>query len=149
MALSKKTRIKKVDDAHKEHKGNTIMCVIRFSKQRDQNSRKEENEPKKHGCNLCEFSTTNRGRLVDHLWVRHMNGTRWKCDKCNYATSHRTSMSEHLAFHAGEETRRFQRAECDYRAKNRVKLDAHSNIHTGAKRVTCPVCSKSISDKWN
>ena len=52
-----------------------------------------EMEKVKEKCEMCDFSTANRGYLKRHFRVKHEGVKGFQCDKCDYSAGHRYAVT--------------------------------------------------------
>ena len=57
-------------------------------------------EMKKYRCNMCEYSTSHKGHFRDHF-KKHDGEKSYKCNQCDYASVRASSLKAHLIAHSG------------------------------------------------
>ena len=87
--------------------------------------------------------------MPNHLYTAHpdvSNGTVYKCDKCDYTTLSKFSISSHKKSHS------LQLQECPV-CKRKVKyLSKHikrGNCVNKKEPIPCELCDKVFTDKWH
>ena len=68
-------------------------------------------EMKKYRCNMCEYSTSHKGHFRDHF-KKHNGEKSFKCNQCDYASVRASSLKEHLIAHSGEKAHKC--GQCDF-----------------------------------
>ncbi|XP_026763427.2 zinc finger protein 26-like [Galleria mellonella] len=92
-------------------------------------------------CKYCQFTTTNRASMTQHM-LRHKNATTLHCDYsgCRYKTYYEGAMEKHKQKHADQGVK-LQCTKCPFQTMNKYILKYHEEAHmTGKKRYTCDQC---------
>ncbi|XP_028166835.1 zinc finger protein 569-like [Ostrinia furnacalis] len=92
-------------------------------------------------CKYCEFNTTNKNSMTQHL-LRHKNATTLHCEfaGCRYKSYYEGAMMKHKQKHK-ELGVKFQCSKCPFQSMNKYILRYHEEAHmTGKKRYTCDQC---------
>ncbi|XP_072933821.1 zinc finger Y-chromosomal protein-like [Epargyreus clarus] len=92
-------------------------------------------------CRYCEFQTTNRASMTQHM-LRHKNATTLHCDYtgCKYKTFYEVAMEKHRRKHRDIGVK-LQCSQCPFQSMNKYILKYHEEAHmTGKKRYTCDQC---------
>ncbi len=95
---------------------------------------------KDFSCNLCEFRTSERSKLLQHQ-VRHFQADFKAQSKSSTATSSNGNFSK--------PTRIFACNQCSYQCVRRANLIRHFRVHSGEKPFRCDKCPYRCSDKSN
>ncbi|XP_072379052.1 uncharacterized protein [Diabrotica undecimpunctata] len=98
---------------------------------------------KKFSCDQCDFQTTLRRYLKEHLKA-HEPPTLYKCDQCDFSSHHKQAITHHNLKHKSiDEVKSYQCSNCSYSAKRACDLKVHFIfMHTEAKeQYKCDTCS--------
>ncbi|CAG9790018.1 unnamed protein product [Diatraea saccharalis] len=97
-----------------------------------------------HTCKYCEFKTTNKTSMTQHV-LRHKNATTLHCDfsGCKYKSYYDGAMQKHKQKHE-ELGVKLQCSKCPFQTMNKYILKYHEEAHmTGKKRYACDQCDYS------
>lgn len=92
-------------------------------------------------CKYCEFKTSIRVSLTQHM-LRHKNAETIHCDYtgCRYKTFYEGAMEKHKRKHADQGVK-LQCTQCPFQTMNKYILKYHEEAHqTGKKRYMCDQC---------
>ncbi|XP_069363422.1 zinc finger protein 26-like [Maniola hyperantus] len=92
-------------------------------------------------CRFCEFETSNRASMTQHM-LRHKNATTLHCEfaGCRYKTYYEPAMEKHKRKHADIGVK-LQCSKCPFQSMNKYILRYHEEAHlTGKKRYMCDQC---------
>ncbi|XP_023947274.2 zinc finger protein 26 [Bicyclus anynana] len=92
-------------------------------------------------CRYCEFETSNRASMTQHM-LRHKNATTLHCDfnGCRYKTYYERAMEKHKRKHE-DLGLKLQCTQCPFQTMNKYILRYHEEAHvTGKKRYMCDQC---------
>ena len=101
---------------------------------------------------LMEKSTTNATTVALYLlmqalwriiWKKHSGERSNKCNQCNFASSHKSALREHLKTHSGEKVNK--RNKCDFSSAHASGLRKHLKAHSGEKINKCNQCNFASS----
>ncbi|KAL0810303.1 hypothetical protein ABMA28_010462 [Loxostege sticticalis] len=92
-------------------------------------------------CKYCEFETTNRASMTQHV-LRHKNATTLHCEfpGCRYKSYYEGAMMKHKQKHR-ELGMKLKCSTCPFQTMNKYILKYHEEAHaTGKKRYMCDQC---------
>lgn len=92
-------------------------------------------------CKYCEFETSNRASMTQHM-LRHKNAHTLNCDfpGCRYKTYYEGAMEKHKRKHRDQGVK-LQCTQCPFQTMNKYILKYHEEAHvTGKKRYSCDQC---------
>ena len=98
----------------------------------------------KHQCPHCDYRTSQKSNLSQHLRV-HTGEKPFACTHCDYQASRKENLTRHLRIHTGEKP--FACEHCNYRASHKSTLTEHQHIHTGEKPFACEHCNSRFNQK--
>ena len=98
--------------------------------QRADSKRKTSNGGKSNKCNLCDFASSWKGSVRNHL-KSHMGEKSNKCYLCDFASSRASNLRRHLKTHSGEKPNKCNL--CDYASSQTGDLKKHLKTHSGEK----------------
>ena len=86
--------------------------------------------PRQFKCDKCEYSTTHSMHsLISHIRTVHEKKRDFKCSQCDYAASSRYNLNSHVRCRH-EKRREFKCSQCDYAALSKAALIGHvKKIH--------------------
>ena len=88
-------------------------------------------------CNKCKYISSAKSSLKSHL--KFHNGEKsQKCNQCNYASSQAGNLNRHLKMHSGEKLNKCN--QCDYASCQAGHLRTHLKTHSGEKSNKCNQC---------
>ena len=94
----------------------------------------------------CQFSTSWKGNLINHLRGIHGTAGSFACDHpgCVFRTTWRDNVAKHKRqVHSEERPLACDHTGCSFRAKMRSNLSQHKNtVHLNIKDKRCHVCGK-------
>ena len=68
-------------------------------------------------CESCEYTTSHRGNLTEHIKEIHSKDKHLKCNQCEYTTSVRDTLVEHVKVTHGPSTKKKKKCpDCDYKS---------------------------------
>ena len=85
---------------------------------------------KPYKCNQCDYDSSHAFTLRTHLKT-HRGEKSNKCNQCDYASSQAGSLRRHLKTHSGEKSNKCN--QCDYASSEAGKLRRHLKTHSGQK----------------
>ncbi|RVE49939.1 hypothetical protein evm_005407 [Chilo suppressalis] len=97
-----------------------------------------------HDCKYCEFKTSNKSSMTQHM-LRHKNATTLHCDfpGCKYKSYYDIPMQKHKQKHQ-ELGLKLQCSKCPFQTMSKYILRYHEEAHaTGKKRYKCDQCDYS------
>ncbi|XP_063370448.1 PR domain zinc finger protein 5-like [Cydia amplana] len=92
-------------------------------------------------CKHCEFKTTIRASMTQHM-LRHKNATTIHCEYpgCRFKSFYEDAMVKHKKKHVDQGVK-LQCSRCPFQTMNKYILRYHEEAHvTGKKRYTCDQC---------
>ncbi|XP_050499471.1 zinc finger protein 836-like [Diabrotica virgifera virgifera] len=98
---------------------------------------------KKFSCDQCDFQTTLKRYLQQHLKA-HEPPTLYKCDHCDFSSQFKNAITHHNIKHKSiDEIKSHKCPDCSYVAKRACDLKVHFTfMHTEAKEIyKCDKCS--------
>ena len=111
--------------------------------ERDLLVQEEDISIKSYSCEKCATTVFNSiQQLSFHRKIQHA-GTRYKCENCQYKTSHLSHLKQHkAAIHEGV---RYSCDSCDYKSTHPSNLKKHKeSIHEGVT-YSCDICDYKAS----
>ena len=93
-------------------------------------------------CPNCDYSSTNKHYLRQHIDLVHATERPFKCPFCDYAGKRSHSLKEHLIVHSDE--RPYKCAHCNAKFRKKGHLTNHYRMHSESQ--TTPECSLCKSD---
>ncbi|XP_063695440.1 zinc finger protein 816-like [Bolinopsis microptera] len=88
---------------------------------------------------LCTFRTHLKLKLRHHCNTKHAKEKPWKCNKCHFTTTKRSSLDKHNKCHTSHHL--YLCEFCDYSTISLIQLDAHIKGHPGDQPTYgCPEC---------
>jgi hypothetical protein len=112
-----------------------------------------------HGCEICDFKSSDKTTLSDHIVKNHMKSKlevslpklqQFKCQKCNFAATHQTTLSEHVTNHHTDSSIQpisFECELCPFTASLHINLRKHIAV-THAK-IGCDKCQFTTSSEFH
>lgn len=124
-------------------------------------------------CNLCEYVTLDKTRMVDHMRV-HSRELPFECEFCAKRFNQKLNLKQHMRVHANRfpfqcsicrqgfseqiqwnlhenscKRRRYECYLCHFGSTYKSSLVNHMRIHTNAKTFPCTQCQKQFTRKQN
>ena len=99
---------------------------------------KRNNVIKSKKCNQCEYASSYKGNLRQHLKI-HSGEKSNKCNQCDYASSLAGNLRKHLKMHSGEKSNKCN--QCDFASSQAGDLRRHLATHSGEKTNKCNQCT--------
>ncbi|GBP71352.1 Zinc finger protein 431 [Eumeta japonica] len=90
---------------------------------------------KLYKCEQCEYSTSHRGSLKTHVRT-HTGAKPYKCDQCEYSATQLGAKP-------------YKCDQCEYSATQLGTLKRHMRTHSGKKLYICEQCKYSTSHRSN
>ena len=88
---------------------------------------------------LCTYRTYLKLKLRHHCNTKHAKEKHWKCNKCHFTTTKRSSLDKHNTCHTSHHL--YLCEFCDYSTISLIQLDAHIKGHPGDQPTYgCPGC---------
>lgn len=171
-----KKRSAKTKFSHKVSK--CKFCNQAFPKASDLNHHYKSVHQEGLSCNLCNYKSNRRNRVIQHIGVVHnqikpykchacpkefaykrslkthllgyheANG-RIKCPECSYTNPIQYNVQQHIKYHH-KNVISFQCALCKYTAITKAKLKRHVRmIHDRVKEELCDICPATFATKHN
>ena len=101
----------KTIEIKEEDEGLVLQCEITKSKQNIANSIQKGNNS--HKCTICDYSSSQKGYLKQHIKSIHEGNKPHKCSICDYGFSKKISLTIHIdAVHEGKKPHKC--SICDY-----------------------------------
>uniref|UniRef100_A0A8D8TFJ6 RE1-silencing transcription factor n=1 Tax=Cacopsylla melanoneura TaxID=428564 RepID=A0A8D8TFJ6_9HEMI len=95
-------------------------------------------------CYKCDYSTTYKFNLVNHI-RRHIGEKPYKCGRCPASFIQKSALKSHLRTHTGEKP--YKCTFCPFTAAHSSTMSYHLRIHQDLK-VKCPHCAyKCVKQK--
>ncbi|XP_077289236.1 uncharacterized protein LOC143913377 [Arctopsyche grandis] len=101
-----------------------------------------DTKKKRHKCDVCLKTFTQRSSLSRHLKY-HTGENLFKCDVCSKSFISKSSLDVHMSIHTG--IRPYKCDICFKSFTSKCHLCVHMSIHSGVKPHTCDVCLKSFT----
>mgnify|MGYP001801714386 FL=1 len=93
-------------------------------------------------CLHCDYSSSNKHYLRQHMDLVHTSERPFKCPFCDYAGKRSHSLKEHLIVHSDE--RPYQCTQCNAKFRKKGHLTNHYRMHSEAQTfVSCTICGLS------
>lgn len=99
------------------------------------------NEVTEMKCKYCDYKSTSKASLTQHM-LRHKNATTFHCDfsNCRYKSYYEGAMEKHKRKHADQGVK-LQCTKCTFQSMNKYIMKYHEEAHlTGKKRYACDQC---------
>lgn len=95
-------------------------------------------------CPNCDYSSTNKHYLRQHIDLVHTTERPFKCPFCDYAGKRSHSLKEHLIVHSDE--RPYTCTQCNAKFRKKGHLTNHYRMHSEAQTVArCSLCELNCS----
>ena len=112
---------------------------------------KKDPNLKDQQCPDCDYKTTDRCHLNEHIKAVHKKIKDFLCEQCSYATSRKSNLIKHINNqHVGnpeERVKMLSCPKCSDRFPGQVKLNEHvANTHPEVKRLSCHLCTFQTKD---
>ena len=112
---------------------------------------KRDPNVKTQECPDCDYKTTDKCHLNEHIKAVHHKIKDFLCELCSYATSRKSNLVKHISKqHSGnpeEKIRIMTCSKCSERFAGQEKLNEHvANAHPEIKRLGCHLCSFQTKD---
>lgn len=92
-------------------------------------------------CPGCEYSSTNKHYLRQHIDLVHSTDRPFKCPFCDYAGKRSHSLKEHLIVHSDD--RPYNCTYCNAKFRKKGHLTNHYRMHSESRAPTkCALCSE-------
>ena len=91
----------------------------------------------------CQFKSTYKWALTNHIANKHVMEKRFQCSDCKYSTSDSGSFRKHLKLHQG--IKDYKCSLCEYRGVAKQDIIKHMRTHTKEKVYFCDRCKYSTS----
>ena len=100
-----------------------------------------------HKCSICDYATSIKGHLKQHIESVHEKIRPHKCFICDNSFSQKGGLKVHIdAVHEGKKPHKC--SICDYSFSQKGDLKKHVEaIHEGKKPHKCSICDYSFSQK--
>ena len=98
-------------------------------------------------CLSCDYTSTNKHYLRQHVDLAHSTDRPFKCPFCDYAGKRSHALKEHLVVHSDE--RPYQCTQCNATFRKKGHLTNHYRMHSEAKTIEeCDLCAaKPFQDR--
>ena len=108
----------------------------------------DNNRPRQFKCDKCEYATTHsKNSLTKHIRTVHEKRRDFKCSQCDYAASSRYNLNSHVRSRH-EKRRKFKCSQCDYSAITKAALISHlKKIHQKNREKSDP--ATELSNKFD
>ena len=93
-------------------------------------------------CDLCNFSTGRKDRLVHHRNSIHL-GIRYPCNLCGFTTPRKDRLKQHVQ--SIHEKIRYPCTVCNYQAVRKDKLREHTLIVHDGFTYKCDLCTEEFT----
>ena len=112
---------------------------------------KRDPNVKTQECPDCDYKTTDKCHLNDHIKAVHHKIKDFLCEQCSYATSRKSNLIKHMnKQHIGnpeEKVKILSCPKCSERLLGQDKLNEHvANLHPEIKRLGCHLCCFQTKD---
>ncbi|KAL3276116.1 hypothetical protein HHI36_020836 [Cryptolaemus montrouzieri] len=104
---------------------------------------------KNYQCSHCDFRTSRKGSLLFHMNGVHLGLKNHKCSQCDYQTAEKGNLTKHIKrVHLG--IKNYKCNQCDYQETHESNIKVHiRNVHLGDKNYKCDHCDFQASHKKN
>lgn len=135
--IKKKPRVPKVIDCP--------ICGKIFPRRKElQDHRRVHTGEKPFQCDICGTSFSQKGNLLMHKRITHLQEKRFKCDICDKAFKWKRLLVGHvMSIHTGERPYKCEHCEAAFVYPQHYKK--HLRIHTGEKPFVCDICGKTFN----
>ena len=96
-------------------------------------------------CTDCQKMFASKSQLRTH--VTNVHRIKFKCDKCDFKTSHRESYEDHLIIKHSDQKPSIKCPSCDKLFLTRRKMLNHVTIQHGEKRFECDMCGNKYTTR--
>ena len=112
---------------------------------------KRDANVKNQACPDCDYKTTDKCHLNEHIKAVHHKIKDFLCEQCSYATSRKSNLVKHIDKQHGrnleEKVKMLTCPKCGEHFAGQDKLNDHvANIHPELKRLRCHLCSFQTKD---
>jgi KRAB domain-containing zinc finger protein len=112
---------------------------------------KRDPNVKDQQCPDCDYKTTDKCHLNEHIKAVHRKIKDFLCEQCSYATSRKSNLIKHInkqhLGHPEEKVKMVACPKCSERFAGQEKLNEHvANIHPELKRLSCHLCIFQTKD---
>uniref|UniRef100_A0A8C6T5A4 C2H2-type domain-containing protein n=1 Tax=Neogobius melanostomus TaxID=47308 RepID=A0A8C6T5A4_9GOBI len=112
----------------------------------EQSVKQEDEQLKKHQCNVCNKRFHTKYALQIHIRV-HTKEKPYSCSICYKSFSTSSSLVRHKRTHTGEKP--YHCTVCMKSFSDKSSLEVHRKRHTGERPFSCPMCEKQFILKSN
>ncbi|XP_053623299.1 zinc finger protein OZF-like isoform X2 [Plodia interpunctella] len=106
---------------------------------------KSDKSKKRFKCNSCQYKSSHKIDFTRHVRT-HTGEKPFQCNICDYRCSHKSNLVAHVKSHKGKTP--FQCKHCDFRSYHKSSLTAHIiRTHPGEKPYQCEVCQHKFVQK--
>lgn len=114
-------------------------------------NKKEAFNGVEYTCEICNFVTTKKDELRQHIDSNHGSKDKLNCNECTFSTKKRkrgaAKLTEHLE-NAHQKVLPFQCEQCEYKFAYKRELEKHvSAVHMKIKPFLCNFCSYETAYK--
>ena len=112
---------------------------------------KRDPNVKDQQCLDCDYKTTDKCHLKEHIKAVHKKIKDFLCEQCSYATSRKSNLIKHIKNqHSSDPEERIRLLpcpKCSERFSGQEKLNEHvASIHPEVKRLSCHLCPFQTKD---
>ena len=98
-------------------------------------------------CNSCEYKSTKRQTLKDHIVSHHSKERPYKCTTCGKGFVTSSHLTRHKEIH--EVVKKYECSVCGKKFSGKRHLTTHSKIHSKSYEAHCVICDKKFVQKFN
>nr|CDS30439.2 zinc finger protein [Hymenolepis microstoma] len=107
-------------------------------------------ERKQFRCDTCESAFTHKSSLNVHI-RKHTGERPYSCEECGKGFMHKSVLTKHLLTHKWIHTdeKPFRCEDCGRGFTGKYELTSHMRTHTGENPFVCNICGRQFSKNCN
>lgn len=105
----------------------------------------EQNELRRHSCEVCGKKFMKKSNLIDHLRL-HANMKPFQCEHCDKSFVQSGNFKAHMRTHTQERPFACSYLGCGKTYNQSSALRIHIRSHTNEKNYVCPTCEKRFTN---